>query len=132
MIGPLLLPERGRWTRPAGNNRLFLNGMLHVLRVGCPWRDMHERYGKWNSVYVGFRRWSGASCRSFPPRSNRKVPEHPNYRRYKDRNRVERMFGQLKQQRRIATRYDKTFLSFERFLNLAATRRWLKSFVNTA
>ena len=28
-----------------------------------------------------------------PPRSNRKVPEHPDYRRYRDRNRVERMFG---------------------------------------
>nr|WP_231732655.1 MULTISPECIES: IS5 family transposase [unclassified Sphingopyxis] len=67
-----------------------------------------------------------------PPRSNRKVPEHPDYRRYKDRNRVERMFSKLKQQRRIATRYDKTLLSFESFLNLAATRLWLKSFVNTA
>lgn len=65
-----------------------------------------------------------------PPRSNRKVPEHPDYRRYRDRNRVERMFGKLKQQRRIATRYDKTILSFESFLNLAATRLWLKSFVN--
>ncbi|MCJ1961387.1 transposase [Novosphingobium sp. 2637] len=32
--------------------------MLPVLRVGCPWRDMHERYGKWNSVYVRFRRWA--------------------------------------------------------------------------
>ncbi|MCW4463466.1 transposase [Sphingomonas sp. BT-65] len=30
--------------------------MLYVLGVGCPWRDMHERYGKWNSVYVRFRR----------------------------------------------------------------------------
>uniref|UniRef100_UPI0030C66CD0 IS5 family transposase n=1 Tax=Erythrobacter sp. Dej080120_24 TaxID=3024837 RepID=UPI0030C66CD0 len=67
-----------------------------------------------------------------PPRSNRKVPEHPDYRRYKDRNRIERMFGKLKQQRRIATRYDKTILSFESFLNLAAARLWLKSFVNTA
>ncbi|MDE0877095.1 MAG: IS5 family transposase [Sphingomonas bacterium] len=66
-----------------------------------------------------------------PPRSNRKLPEHPDYRRYKDRNRVERMFGKLKQQRRIATRYDKTVLSFESFLNLAAARLWLKSFVNT-
>ena len=44
--------------RPAGDNRLFLNGMLNVLRTGCPWRDMHERYGKWNSVYVRFRRWA--------------------------------------------------------------------------
>jgi transposase len=41
------------------------------------------------------------------------VPEHPDYRRYRDRNRVERMFGKLKQQRRIASRYDKTILSFE-------------------
>nr|WP_244498038.1 transposase [Aureimonas sp. AU40] len=24
--------------------------MLFVLRAGCSWRDMHERYGKWNSV----------------------------------------------------------------------------------
>lgn len=58
VIGPLLPSERGRWARPAGDNRRFLNGMLHVLRVGCPWRDMHERYGKWNSVYVRFRRWA--------------------------------------------------------------------------
>lgn len=58
LIGPLLPPERGRWARPSGDNRRFLNGMLHVLRVGCPWRDMHERDGKWNSVYVRFRRWA--------------------------------------------------------------------------
>lgn len=67
-----------------------------------------------------------------PARSDRKVPEHPDYRRYRNRNRVERMFGKVKQQRRIATRYDKTVLSFESFLNLAAARLWLKSFVNTA
>jgi transposase len=54
-----------------------------------------------------------------PPRSNRKVPAHPDYRRYKDRNRV-------------ATRYDKTVLSFESFLNLAAARLWIQSFVNAA
>jgi transposase len=58
VIGTLLPPERGRKSRPAMDNRRFLNGMLHVLRVGCPWRDMHERYGKWNSVYVRFRRWA--------------------------------------------------------------------------
>lgn len=52
--------------------------------------------------------------------------------RCRDRNRVERMFGKLKRQRRIAALYDKTVLSFESFLNLAATRLWLKSFVNTA
>ncbi|MGG6898229.1 transposase, partial [Rhizobium sp. BR 315] len=55
IIEPLLPRERGRKSRPLHDNRCFLNGMLHVLRVGCPWRDMHERYGKWNSVYVRFR-----------------------------------------------------------------------------
>lgn len=64
-----------------------------------------------------------------PPRSNRKLPQHPDYRRYKYRNRVERMFGKLRQQRRIATRYDKTVLSFESFLNPAAARLWLKPLV---
>lgn len=58
VLGVPLPPERGRWARLAGDNRRFLNGMLHVLRVGCPWRDMDERYGKWDSVYVRFRRWA--------------------------------------------------------------------------
>jgi transposase len=58
LIGALLPAERGRWSRPAQDNRRFLNGMLYVLRVGCPWREVLERYGKWNSVYVRFRRWA--------------------------------------------------------------------------
>lgn len=43
--GPILPSERRFCARPSGNNWLFLNGMLHVLRVGCPWRDMaaHRR-----------------------------------------------------------------------------------------
>ncbi len=28
-----------------------------------------------------------------PPRSNRKVPEHPDYRPYQNRDRAERLFG---------------------------------------
>lgn len=67
-----------------------------------------------------------------PARPNRKTPEYPDYRCYRDRNRVERMFGKPKQQRHIAARYDKSVLSFESFLDLPAARLWLKSFVNTA
>ena len=58
IIEGLLATELCRKSRPSHDNRQYLNGMLHVLRVGCPWRDMHERYGKWNSVYVRFRRWA--------------------------------------------------------------------------
>ena len=66
------------------------------------------------------------------PRSNRRAPVHPDYRRYRDRNPIERMFGKLEQQRSIASRYDKTVLTFESFLNLAAARLWLRCFVNAA
>ncbi|WP_246725652.1 IS5 family transposase [Beijerinckia sp. L45] len=43
-----------------------------------------------------------------PLKANRKEPAACDFRRYKDRNHIERMFNKLKQFRRIATRYDKT------------------------
>lgn len=67
-----------------------------------------------------------------PPRANRTEPAPCDYRRYKDRNRIERMFNRLKQFRRLATRYDKTALSFLGFLHLAAAKLWLPTFVNGA
>src|SRR3546814_13372228 len=57
LIAPLLPSERGRWARPAGDTRRSLNGMLHVLQVRCPWRDLPHRYGTWTSAYLRFRPW---------------------------------------------------------------------------
>lgn len=65
-----------------------------------------------------------------PPKTNRKVPIACDFRAYKDRNRVERMFNRLKQFRRIATRYDKTAVSFLGFLALAAAKLWMPTYVN--
>ncbi|WP_159101738.1 transposase [Asaia platycodi] len=43
-ISGLLLPsERRRLARPSGDKRQFLSDMLHILRTGCPWRNMHKR-----------------------------------------------------------------------------------------
>jgi len=67
-----------------------------------------------------------------PPKANRRELIACDYRRYRDRNQVERLFNRLKQFRRIATRYDKTATSFMGFLCLAAVRLWLPNFVNTA
>nr|WP_277302620.1 IS5 family transposase [Asaia bogorensis] len=57
-----------------------------------------------------------------PSREGRKAPQQTDWRRYRDRDRIERMFNRLKQMRRIATRYDKTAFSFVSFLNLGAAR----------
>nr|WP_309546704.1 transposase [Rhizobium rhizogenes] len=59
-----------------------------------------------------------------------KNPPACDYHAYKDRNRIERIFNRIKQFRRIATRYDKTKISFAAFLAIAAAKIWLPHFVN--
>jgi transposase len=61
-----------------------------------------------------------------PPRCHRKTPRPYDEYLYRERNLIERMFNQLKGFRRIATRYDKTALSFLSFLHLAGIYLWLK------
>ncbi len=61
-----------------------------------------------------------------PPRCNRKAAIRWNRRLYRQRNCIERMFGHLKINRAIATRYDKLAESFLGMLYLAAARYWLK------
>src|SRR5580658_3790752 len=53
-----LLPDRGERGPAIPEKRRTVNGILWVLRTGAPWRDMPERYGNWNSVFVRFTRWS--------------------------------------------------------------------------
>jgi putative transposase len=40
------------------DNRLFVEGVLWIVRTGSPWRDLPDAFGGWNSVFRRFSRWS--------------------------------------------------------------------------
>jgi putative transposase len=46
--------------RTASDNRLFVNGVLWVLRSGAHWHDLPERYGKYKSLHKRFSRWAAS------------------------------------------------------------------------
>lgn len=43
--------------RSGGDNRLFIEAILWIVRTGSPWRDLPEQFGKWNTVFVRYRDW---------------------------------------------------------------------------
>ena len=43
------------------DNRMFVEGVLWIVRTGSPWRDLPEVFGGWNSVFRRFSRWSRKS-----------------------------------------------------------------------
>ncbi len=49
-----LLPARGF----AGDRRRFVDGVVHVARTGCPWRDLPAEFGNGNTAWRRFSRWA--------------------------------------------------------------------------
>jgi transposase len=43
--------------RPWSERRVVFNGVLWILRTGAPWKDLPERYGKYQTVHRRFQNW---------------------------------------------------------------------------
>ena len=54
----LLHPHLPTGRGPRADDRLFLDAVIFVGRTGIPWRDLPGRFGRWNSVWRRFDRWS--------------------------------------------------------------------------
>lgn len=52
-----ILKETGRVYNKY-EHRNTLEGILYRMRTGIQWRDLPERFGRWNSVFKRFNLWS--------------------------------------------------------------------------
>ena len=52
----MIMLEHGIYDKP--HLRTMVEGMLYRMRVGCPWRDLPPNFGRWNSIFQKFNRWS--------------------------------------------------------------------------
>lgn len=57
-IQPLLPSESGYWGRPSKSHRVVLEGILWILRLATPWREIPSDYDPWSSCYNRFNRWT--------------------------------------------------------------------------
>lgn len=48
----------GKPGKPRIDDRRVISGILHVLKVGCRWRDVPSEYGPAKTVYNRYHRWS--------------------------------------------------------------------------
>jgi hypothetical protein len=57
LIRPLLPPQQPPTGRPRHDHRTVLGGILWVARTRSSWRDMPQRFGKWETAYQRYRLW---------------------------------------------------------------------------
>ncbi len=50
-IAPLIIGRPDQKGSTGRDNRMFVEGVLWIVRTGSPWRDLHEAFGDWNTVF---------------------------------------------------------------------------------
>jgi putative transposase len=62
-MAPLIIGRPDQKGSTGRDNRMFVEGVLWIVRTGSPWRDLPEAFGDWNSVFRRFSRWSAKGVR---------------------------------------------------------------------
>jgi len=60
-MAPLIIGRPDQKGSTGRDNRMFVEGVLWIVRTGSPWRDLPDIFGDWNSVFRRFSRWSQKS-----------------------------------------------------------------------
>lgn len=57
-MAPHIIGDERTRGSSGGDNRMFVEAVLWIVRTGSPWRDLPEVFGSWNSTFRRFSRWS--------------------------------------------------------------------------
>lgn len=58
IVEPVIPSDVGKRGRRFADHRRILEGIAYRFRVGCPWRDLPEDFGPWQTVWKRHHRWS--------------------------------------------------------------------------
>ena len=57
-MAPLIIGRPDQKGSTGRDNRMFVEGVLWIVRTGSPWRDLPERYGPYTTAYNRYNRWA--------------------------------------------------------------------------
>ena len=115
LIEPVL-PNGLRGARRVDDRRV-MNGIFYVLRAGCPWRDIPERYDPYTTCYNRYNRWTKRGIW-------KDIFDRLAVRSKSSLHLIERFFCRMKDLRRIAQRFDKLARNYLAAVHLFSIRLW--------
>jgi putative transposase len=61
-MAPLIIGRPDQKGSTGRDNRMFVEGVLWIVRTGSPWRDLPEAFGDWNSVFRALQSMEHQGC----------------------------------------------------------------------